>query len=300
MDEIASDFVKAKPSRAGKQRRRTRSSLEQANSAGESGTSSSQDLSTDERPSLVAYHVTSCASSSSQDICCSETKLHCANEATQQTTELNGRFDNDYPNSQETFYPNSEPCSQLSAVNSPYVNAVGLGKCDSTSSTSGYSSGVPSCESQNCTDGCSQVLTDGMMTDYCREETMTTTETAEAQTTLPSTSTAANQSISLETTTPATKITKKSKKRKCNFDDTDSEVDDDELMAKKFHAIEPTDPNNDLCMICLTEPKNGAFIHNRFVHVCCCYRCTVKVWNKRKRCPICNLQVKTVLKTFVY
>jgi len=96
--------------------------------------------------------------------------------------------------------------------------------------------------------------------------------------------------------------TKKPKKRKINFADemSDSDIDDDELMAKKFRAMEEADPSNGMCMICLSEPKNGAFVHNRFLHVCCCYRCTVKVWNKRKRCPICNSQVKTVLKMFVH
>lgn len=54
------------------------------------------------------------------------------------------------------------------------------------------------------------------------------------------------------------------------------------------------------CMLCLTEPKNGVFVHNRFLHVCCCYRCALKVWNQRKRCPICNGKVKNVMKLFVF
>lgn len=54
------------------------------------------------------------------------------------------------------------------------------------------------------------------------------------------------------------------------------------------------------CMMCLTEPKNGVFVHNRFLHLCCCYRCALKVWNKRKRCPICNCKVKNVMKLFVH
>lgn len=54
------------------------------------------------------------------------------------------------------------------------------------------------------------------------------------------------------------------------------------------------------CMMCLTAPKNGVFVHNSFLHLCCCYRCAVKVWNKRKRCPICNCKVKNVMKLFVH
>lgn len=54
------------------------------------------------------------------------------------------------------------------------------------------------------------------------------------------------------------------------------------------------------CMMCLTQPKNGVFVHSRFLHLCCCYRCAVKVWNKRKRCPICNCKVKNVMKLYVH
>ncbi|XP_055681174.1 E3 ubiquitin-protein ligase Mdm2-like [Lutzomyia longipalpis] len=58
--------------------------------------------------------------------------------------------------------------------------------------------------------------------------------------------------------------------------------------------------NLGLCIMCLEEPKNGVFVHSRFLHLCCCYKCAVKVWNKHKRCPICNSKVKNVLKLFVH
>lgn len=54
------------------------------------------------------------------------------------------------------------------------------------------------------------------------------------------------------------------------------------------------------CIICLSEPKNGVFVHSKFVHLCCCYNCAVKVWNKTKRCPVCNCAVKNVMKLFVH
>lgn len=68
------------------------------------------------------------------------------------------------------------------------------------------------------------------------------------------------------------------------------------------HSIElgSEDSTYGSCMMCLTQPKNGVFVHNRFLHLCCCYRCAVKVWNKRKRCPICNCKVKNVMKLFVH
>lgn len=56
----------------------------------------------------------------------------------------------------------------------------------------------------------------------------------------------------------------------------------------------------EMCMMCLVEPKNGVFVHNRFLHSCCCYKCAMKFWAKLKRCPICNCRVKNVMKLFVH
>lgn len=53
-----------------------------------------------------------------------------------------------------------------------------------------------------------------------------------------------------------------------------------------------------LCITCTAAPKNGAFVHGAVTHICCCYRCAVKVWSKTKRCPICNRKVTNVLKAF--
>lgn len=54
-----------------------------------------------------------------------------------------------------------------------------------------------------------------------------------------------------------------------------------------------------MCMMCLNAPKNGGFAHSSCLHICCCYKCAVKLWNKRGRCPICNCKVKQVMKLFV-
>lgn len=54
------------------------------------------------------------------------------------------------------------------------------------------------------------------------------------------------------------------------------------------------------CMMCLTGPKNGVFVHSKVLHLCCCYPCAVKIWNKRKQCPVCNGKVKNVMKLFVH
>lgn len=61
-----------------------------------------------------------------------------------------------------------------------------------------------------------------------------------------------------------------------------------------------SDHNLGLCMFCLTEQKNSVFVHSNFVHLCCCYKCAMKIWKQRKSCPICNCKVKNVMKLFVH
>lgn len=60
------------------------------------------------------------------------------------------------------------------------------------------------------------------------------------------------------------------------------------------------DSNLGLCRFCMVNPKNGVFVHNNCLHLCCCYKCAVKVWKKRKSCPICNCKIKNVTKLFVH
>ncbi|CAH2085071.1 unnamed protein product [Euphydryas editha] len=59
------------------------------------------------------------------------------------------------------------------------------------------------------------------------------------------------------------------------------------------------DGAGDKCIVCTTEPKSGVFVHGRIAHICCCYKCAVRVWKKTKRCPVCNSKVSNVLRAIV-
>lgn len=50
-----------------------------------------------------------------------------------------------------------------------------------------------------------------------------------------------------------------------------------------------------LCMTCESEEKSAVFVHGRIAHICCCYKCALKVWARTKRCPLCNRKVSNVL-----
>lgn len=67
--------------------------------------------------------------------------------------------------------------------------------------------------------------------------------------------------------------------------------------AKEFDATETT---LGICNFCMTNKKDGVFVHSNSLHLCCCYKCALKVWKKRKCCPICNQKIKNVSKLFVH
>lgn len=54
-----------------------------------------------------------------------------------------------------------------------------------------------------------------------------------------------------------------------------------------------------LCNMCFEYPKNGAFIHNRWVHIFACYQCSLKQWFSRKCCPLCNGKIRQVTKVAI-
>ncbi|CAH0720259.1 unnamed protein product, partial [Brenthis ino] len=54
-----------------------------------------------------------------------------------------------------------------------------------------------------------------------------------------------------------------------------------------------------MCIACDSEPKSGVFVHGRIAHMCCCYKCAMKVWASTKRCPLCNRKVSNVLKVIM-
>ncbi|XP_043280411.1 E3 ubiquitin-protein ligase Mdm2-like isoform X2 [Venturia canescens] len=58
------------------------------------------------------------------------------------------------------------------------------------------------------------------------------------------------------------------------------------------------DENNKHCLICTVGPKNSIFVHGRDSHICCCYRCAIKVWKTTKHCPICKRKVTDVIKAY--
>lgn len=64
-------------------------------------------------------------------------------------------------------------------------------------------------------------------------------------------------------------------------------------MAEKNKTL------NNSCNICLQNPKNGIFNHNKIGHIFSCYKCAKKIWKKKGKCPVCKLKIKFVTKLIV-
>ncbi|CAG9856479.1 unnamed protein product [Phyllotreta striolata] len=62
--------------------------------------------------------------------------------------------------------------------------------------------------------------------------------------------------------------------------------------------VSAVSPTSELCIICNSAPKDSIFLHTRFGHQCCCYKCAKRTLHMMKRCPICNMPVNKVIKIF--
>ena len=54
----------------------------------------------------------------------------------------------------------------------------------------------------------------------------------------------------------------------------------------------------DLCVICLTQPRNASLVHGRTGHQVCCIGCAEKLKENKKKCPVCRKKIKLIVKNF--
>ncbi|CAG9562308.1 unnamed protein product [Danaus chrysippus] len=71
------------------------------------------------------------------------------------------------------------------------------------------------------------------------------------------------------------------------------------VKAMSDPAVTLEQAPSELCIMCCSEPKSGVFVHGRIAHICCCYKCALKVWSSVRRCPVCNCKVNNVLRAVV-
>ena len=70
---------------------------------------------------------------------------------------------------------------------------------------------------------------------------------------------------------------------------------------KKFKALSTSGEDEDkMCCLCLTAPRDTAFIHKHSCHYIACYACAKEWWRltEEKKCPKCRKQVVTFCKVY--
>ena len=83
-------------------------------------------------------------------------------------------------------------------------------------------------------------------------------------------------------------------------DDDDEEVDEDEEDEQEEDMEEEMGEGSsiamDLCVVCLTRPRNASLIHGDTGHQVCCIECATRLKLEKKRCPVCRQKIKLVVK----
>ena len=56
--------------------------------------------------------------------------------------------------------------------------------------------------------------------------------------------------------------------------------------------------SNNLCTICLEQPKDASLVHGKSGHQVCCYPCGRKLKRNGKSCPVCRRPIQKVIRNF--
>ncbi|VVC36879.1 Zinc finger, RING/FYVE/PHD-type [Cinara cedri] len=78
--------------------------------------------------------------------------------------------------------------------------------------------------------------------------------------------------------------------------DTLTPEENDNSQNGKTISADNVELTQNLCNICLVNPKNGVFNHGKIGHIFSCYQCAKQIRRKSNRCPVCNIKVQFVTK----
>ena len=88
-----------------------------------------------------------------------------------------------------------------------------------------------------------------------------------------------------------------------NVETPSSTVDGPETLGccKKEGALaKPVEPYGEMCVVCLTQPRNASFVHGETGHQVCCLSCADKWRATKKKCPVCREKIQMVIKNFFW
>ena len=79
-------------------------------------------------------------------------------------------------------------------------------------------------------------------------------------------------------------------------EEEEDESEEDEEEKKEEHRGETFPP--EMCVLCLTEPRNASIVHGQTGHQICCIGCAERLKKDKKKCPVCRKKIKLVVKNF--
>ena len=80
-----------------------------------------------------------------------------------------------------------------------------------------------------------------------------------------------------------------------NDDDDDEEEEEEEEQDQEEDMGEGgASVATDLCVVCVTRPRNTSIIHGDTGHQVCCLECASRLKTEKKRCPVCRKKIKLV------
>ena len=78
-----------------------------------------------------------------------------------------------------------------------------------------------------------------------------------------------------------------------------SAKDDNEERRDTLNTADQSKSQTDVCIICLSQPRNASFVHGHTGHQVCCIECADKMKATKKRCPVCRKKIQLVVKNFL-
>lgn len=81
-------------------------------------------------------------------------------------------------------------------------------------------------------------------------------------------------------------------------DCVDSPIITNQLERTLSTMSNDSNNDNDKCIICQVNEKNGVLVHGKDAHIHYCYTCSKKWWKQNKKCPVCTRKVTNVVKAF--
>ena len=68
--------------------------------------------------------------------------------------------------------------------------------------------------------------------------------------------------------------------------------------AEEEEAAKEEDKEEDLCIICMEQPKNASLIHGDSGHIICCIGCANRLKQSHVPCPVCRQDIQLVVKNY--